>query len=116
MTDMADGEAQESSAESAVDTTVASVELRLKDLLDHVTKASGFKKKDVKVVVEATVAQIGAALRKGEAWTLPGLGRLRVVRVAAEAGGAMTLKLRLPTPGAKAGADAKPEADGQDAD
>jgi nucleoid DNA-binding protein len=68
--------------------------MRLKALVDHVVEATGAKRKDVKLIVEATLAKIGETLKSGENLNLPGLGKLRVARQAAEGGGAMTLKLR----------------------
>ncbi|MEI6097946.1 MAG: HU family DNA-binding protein [Alphaproteobacteria bacterium] len=94
----------------------ATAQMRLKDLVDHVTKASGFKKKDVKVVVEATLARIGAALQNGDSMALAGLGKLRMVRAASGPGGVMTLKLRMATPGAKPASAASVPADDQDDD
>jgi DNA-binding protein HU-alpha len=94
----------------------ATAQMRLKDLVDHVTKASGFKKKDVKVVVETTLARIGAALQNGDSMALAGLGKLRMVRAASGAGGAMTLKLRMATPGAKPASATSAPADDQDDD
>lgn len=90
---------------------VAATDMRLKDLLDQVTRASGFKKKDVKLVVEATLARMATALQQGQSMNLTGLGRLRVVRPAVD-GGAMTLKLRMATPGAKPAAEAAGDEDG----
>ena len=91
--------------------------LRLKDLVDRVTETSGVKKKDVKTVVEAALAQIGAALKNGDSLNLVGLGRMRVAKAATEAGGAMTLKLRMGTPGEKAEKPgAGPLADAEDQD
>lgn len=74
--------------------------LKLRALVDRVVEASGAKKKDAKPIVEATLAEIDRALAKGEGLNLPSLGKLRVVRLAADGGGAMTLKLRKPAPGA----------------
>ena len=91
--------------------------LRLKDLVDRVVAATGGKKKGVKEVVEATLAQMGAALHKGESLNLPAFGKLRVARAGAEGGGAMTLKLRQATgAGAKAKADKDAIADAEDQD
>ena len=73
--------------------------LRLKQLVDRVVAATGGKKKGVKDIVEATLAQMGTALQQGEALNLPAFGKLRVVRSGAESGGAMTLKLRQVTAG-----------------
>ncbi len=68
--------------------------LRLKALVDGITETSGVKKKDVKTVVEAALAQIGAALARGATVNLPGLGHLRVARKATPDSPSMTLKLR----------------------
>lgn len=97
--------------------TKAATGLRLKALVDSVSESSGIKKKDVKTVIEATLLQMGAALKAGESLNLVGLGRMRVARGATEEGGAITLKLRQGTPGEKAGkADAEPLADADDQD
>ncbi|MBC7478550.1 MAG: HU family DNA-binding protein [Pseudorhodobacter sp.] len=97
--------------------TKAATGLRLKALVDAVSQSSGIKKNDVKTVIEATLLQIGAALKAGTSLNLAGLGRMRVARAATEEGGAMTLKLRQGAPGEKAGkAGAEPLADGDDQD
>ena len=91
--------------------------LRLKELVDRVVAATGGKKKGVKEVVEATLLQMGEALKKGESLNLPAFGKLRVARAGAEGGGAMTLKLRQGTGGgAKAKSDMAPIADADDQD
>ncbi len=75
--------------------------LRLKTLVDRVTASTGGKKKGVKEIVEATLAQLGTALENGEALNLPGFGRLRVAKGSVD-GSPMTLKLRrAPVDGAK---------------
>ena len=68
--------------------------LRMKDLIDRVVTTTGGKTADVKGIVEATLAQMGEVLKKGEALNLPALGKMRVARQGAEGSGAMTLKLR----------------------
>ena len=99
--------------------------MRLKDLVEHVAASSGFKKKDVKAVLDAALMKMAAALKQGENLNLAGLGRIRVARAAAGDGGAMTLKLRMAGPGGgpggglgeKAGKPgAAPLADGDDQD
>ena len=77
------------SAVESVAETVAT--LRLKDIVDTVTAATGAKKPEVKKTVEATLAAIGAALGTGSMLVLPPLGKLRVVKATATA---LTLKLR----------------------
>jgi len=55
--------------------------LRLRDLLSAVgTKCEGVKKADLRAVVEATLAEVGASLHKGQALNLPGLGKARVAK------------------------------------
>ncbi len=98
-------------------TEKAGAGLRLKDLVDRVVAATGGKRKGVKELVEATLVQMGEALQRGDSLNLPGLGKVRVARPGAEGGGAMTLKLRLPTGGAgKAKTGDGPIADGADQD
>lgn len=72
--------------------------VKLKDLVDSVSAATGGKKPEVKRAVEATLAALGEALATGKALTVPPLGKLRVVK---NKGPALTLKLRL-SDGAKA--------------
>ena len=79
------------------------VALRVKDLVDRVSNTGDFKKKDVRDIVEATLAELGAALEAGEVLNLPPFGKLKVGRSRDLANGSMmTLKLRR-TP-AKSGA------------
>ena len=91
--------------------------LRLKELVDLVVAATGGKKKGVKEIVEATLAQMGSALQRGETLNLPSFGKLRVARAGAEGGGAMTLKLRQATAATgRAKSDKDPIADPEDQD
>lgn len=83
----------------------ATAALKLKALIDRVTEASGAKRKDVKTIVEATLAQLGQALARGEAMNLPGLGHLRVARKGTAEAPTMTLKLRQSEPGKAKAAD-----------
>ena len=69
--------------------------LRVKDLVERVSNAGDFKKKDVRDIVEATLAELGRALEAGEVLNLPPFGKLRVGRSRDLANGSMmTLKLR----------------------
>jgi len=69
--------------------------LRVKDLVDRVSNAGNFKKKDVRDIVEATLAELGRALEAGVVLNLPPFGKLRVGRTRDLANGSMmTLKLR----------------------
>ena len=90
--------------------------LRLKELIEKVTAATGGKKKGVKDIVDAVLIEMGAALDRGDAMNLPGFGKVRVARqAAAESGGAMTVKIR--RSGATAGgAKAKAKDDKDDLD
>ena len=90
--------------------------LRLKELIEKVTAATGGKKKGVKDIVEAVLKEMGSALDRGDTLNLPGFGKVRVARqAAAESGGAMTVKIRrsAATPG---GAKAKANDDKADLD
>ena len=69
--------------------------LRIRDLVDAVTEASGGKKKDVREIVEATLTVLGDALARGDDMNLPGLGRTRIARTIERDGAShLTLKLR----------------------
>jgi len=84
----------------------APVTLRLKTLVERVVASTGGKKKGVKEVVEATLAQLGLALKNGEMLNLPEFGKVRVAKLQGkEPGSAMTLKLR---PNGKAGMGGSP--------
>jgi nucleoid DNA-binding protein len=70
-------------------------QLKMKDLIERVVKASGGKKKGVKEIVEATLATLGDALAKGEAINLPGFGRAKVAHAEDKgAGKPMTIKMK----------------------
>jgi DNA-binding protein HU-alpha len=69
--------------------------LKLRELVDRVVGATGAKKKVARELVEATLAQLGEALAKGEELNLPGVGKVRVAKSADKAGRSlMTLKVR----------------------
>jgi hypothetical protein len=74
--------------------------LKLKQLLAAVVEKTSAKKKDAKEIVDATLAEIAAALGKGHSLSLPPLGNLRVVK-SQEKGGATTMVLRLRVGGGK---------------
>jgi DNA-binding protein HU-alpha len=77
-----------------VEPVVQSQALRLRDLVDRVAEASGGNKKDLRGVIEATLAVLGQAIDAGDVLNLPPLGKLRVARAASGEAGAVTLKLR----------------------
>lgn len=90
-----------SAAEDFAPPTPDKVEsLKLKQLLAAVVDKTSAKKKDAKEIVEASLAEIAAALGKGHSLSLPPLGNLRVVK-SQEKGGAKTMVLRLRIGGGK---------------
>ena len=69
--------------------------LKIKDLVASVSEATGGKKKDVKLVVEATLKALGDAMGAGLDMNLPGFGRSRITRTAEKDGAAhLTLKVK----------------------
>lgn len=54
--------------------------LRKKDLVERVAEASGVKLRETRAVVEAVLAELGAALSRGDELALPPLGKARVNR------------------------------------
>ncbi|MFP1643362.1 HU family DNA-binding protein [Pontitalea aquivivens] len=73
--------------------------LRKKDFLDRVIAESGARKPDARSIAEATLKVLGEALARGEALSLPPLGKLRVSRSTPDAGGArIVVKLRRGVP------------------
>ncbi|MFN3724421.1 MAG: HU family DNA-binding protein [Paracoccaceae bacterium] len=79
-------------AEARADRAMA---LKLRELVSRVAESTGGKKKDIKEIVEATLATLGAALAKGEELNLPGVGKVRVAKsVDREGRSMMTLKVR----------------------
>lgn len=80
--------------------------LKLKELVEAVTTATNGKKKDVKAVIEATLASLGVALSKGRDLNLPPLGKAKVGRQMDQASGELIV-IKLHRGGAKgAGAGA----------
>ncbi|MFV0490546.1 MAG: HU family DNA-binding protein [Pseudorhodobacter sp.] len=70
------------------------------DLIERVMRASGAKRRDVKVIMEATLAELGRALAAGEEMSLPPLGKVRVQKhKSGEFTDILTLKLRRQKPG-----------------
>ncbi|MEZ5797181.1 MAG: HU family DNA-binding protein [Paracoccaceae bacterium] len=84
-------------AEQAADATAGTKAptLKIRDLVARVAERQGGNRKQVKDVVEATLAVLGEALARGEDMNLPGLGKTRVARSQEKDGAAhMTLKVR----------------------
>ncbi len=108
MDDMSTGEADAPMGQAEADMgKKGATVVRLKDLIDQVATACGSKRQDVKAIVEATLAQIGGALGRGESMSLQGFGNFRVVRAATEENPVIRLKLRL-TDGSKSKAASVP--------
>ncbi len=59
--------------------TVANI-VKRKEFMDRVIEKSGMKPKDVKPVVEATLAVLGDAIQQGEEVAVRPLGRMKVNR------------------------------------
>jgi nucleoid DNA-binding protein len=83
------------------------VTLGRKDLLERVRAVSGAKKKDIKVIVEATLALMGEALARGEVLHLPPFGVARVTRGLDGEARSLVVKLRRARLGEKPGKAAK---------
>lgn len=74
---------------------VASRQMRHKELADRVAARTGMKKKDVKPVIQATLAVMGEVLGEQRGLILPPLGRVKLQRAKEVADGrVLVLKLR----------------------
>ena len=86
---------------AAADAASPGTGLRRKTLLERVAAASGRKAGEVREVVEATLAELGVALDRGETLNLPPLGKARVASRRPAAGGeTLVVRLRRPAPAA----------------
>ena len=96
-----------------VEAKVAAPSFRKKDLVEAVATASGIKKKTVKPVVDAVLAQLGVALARGDTLVMPPLGRVAVNRSKEGAtADIIILKLRRAKPGtAPEAPEAEPASD-----
>ena len=73
----------------------AETTMKMKELVEAVSKATGGKKKGVREIVEATLAAIGGALGAGSDLNLPLLGKAHVNRTRDSANGEiLVIKLR----------------------
>ena len=72
----------------------ANVEVKLKDLVEKITAATGLKKQDVRAVAEALLKEMGDALAATQVLNLPGFGKARVAKMGETPQGTMTIKLR----------------------
>ncbi len=79
-----------------------SVMLKKQELVERIVKASGAKKKDVKLIIEAALGVLGDALSAGKELNLPPLGKMKVNRQREE-GNAEILILKLRRGGGQGG-------------
>ena len=85
---------------------VAGPTVKKVELIDRIVERSGLKKKDVKPVVEAALAELGEAIAKGEELNLPPFGKLKVNRSKELAGANVYIcKVRRPKSGDAPGAE-----------
>ena len=63
---------------SEIEPNLTDPELKKAELINMVVEQSGMKKKDVKPVVEATLAVLGDVLARGQEMNLQPFGRLKV--------------------------------------
>ncbi|WP_254919135.1 HU family DNA-binding protein [Oceanicola sp. 22II-s10i] len=67
--------------------TVTGPELKKRELIDRVVALSGVKKKDAKLVVEATLQVMGEVIAEGRDLNVKPLGKLKVNRIKQSNGG-----------------------------
>lgn len=95
----------------AVEATIKSdvkTALKVRPLVDRVVKTTGAKKKAVKDIVEAVLAEIGDALSRGEDLNLPPLGKVKVNRQM-DRNGADVLMIKINRGGPKTKAEKEPK-------
>ena len=80
--------------------------LKKQELVERIVKASGAKKKDVKLIMEAAMGVLGDALSAGEELNLPPLGKMKVNRQRQE-GNSEILILKLRRGGGQGGGGGK---------
>jgi nucleoid DNA-binding protein len=73
------------------------VMMKKPEFLDAIVKRTSLKKRDVKPAVEAALAVIVEALKKGEELHLPPMGKIRIVKAKELDAGAQVLTLKLRT-------------------
>lgn len=83
--------AVEAPAAAALVVKPAGQVLKVKELVEQVAKASGAKKKDLKEIIEAVLAELGQALSEGKELNLPPLGKAKVNR---QKGDLLVVKLK----------------------
>ncbi len=88
--------------QDAADSEADTPELRKKALVELVAEKADVKKKVARDVVEVVLAEIGAALSRGESLNLPPLGKAKINRQK-EQGNAEVIVLRLRRGGKSSG-------------
>lgn len=83
--------------------------IKKKDVYDHVTVATGLRKREVREAVDATLAYLHKCLADGRDLQLPPLGKIRVVERGKGSGAKKIYKLNLQKP--KEASDTAPEAE-----
>ncbi len=73
------------------------VMMKKPEFLDAIVERTNLKKRDVKPAVEAALAVIAEALKKGEELNLPPMGKIRIVKAKELDAGAQVLTLKLRT-------------------
>lgn len=70
-------------------------QMKVKDLIERVAVATDVNRKEVRVIVDAVLAELGKALEANESLNLPPFGRVRIANQKTDdSGQMMTLKLR----------------------
>jgi nucleoid DNA-binding protein len=70
-------------------------QMKVKDLIERVAVATDMNRKDVRVIVDAVLVELGKALDLNESMNLPPFGRVRIANQKSDdSGQMMTLKLR----------------------
>jgi|GEM_PF-258146 len=90
------------------------VMLKKQELVERIVKASGAKKKDVKLIMEAALGVLGDALSAGEELNLPPLGKMKVNRQREE-GNTEILILKLRRGGGQGGGGGGKDGPNEDA-
>ncbi|WP_147125174.1 HU family DNA-binding protein [Shimia ponticola] len=67
-------------AAKKVEASVATADLKKKDLIDQAVQRSGVKKAMAKAAIEAALAVMGEALERGEGLNIEPLGKVKIQR------------------------------------
>ena len=123
--DVVDADAVETPVEEAADATEAKAEkepdgkICKKDIYDHVTVATGLRKREVRESVDATLAYFHKVLSEGHDLQIPPLGKIRVIERGEGENAKLIYKVQLQKPKEDKKDDAAGKealADGENAD